>query len=531
MRASHARRRLASTLPTRYNSRILVIGSTISHYRIVEKLGEGSMGVVYKAEDTKLHRQVALKFLADHLLSDAEAKERFLREAQAAAALHHPNVCPVYEIDEVDGKTFLAMAFLKGETLEELIAKGPLPIKDALDIARQTAEGLQAAHAEGVVHRDIKPANILVSPEGRPTIMDFGLARLTEASRLTKVDTAMGTVAYMSPEQAQGIEVDHRSDVWSLGCMLYEMVAGQRPFLGQYDQALLYEIAQEQVAPLTSIRAGVPMELEFIVGKCLAKDREDRHQSAKEIAVDLRTLAEKLKSGHSTILRPSAMTGAVPAAMTGAHPLNPAQAPLPQSGSSRTWQAIAGVLGVALLGLAFVYFTQVPPDALAPPTRRFSFSQEGLSSASISPDGRYVAFATGTPPESSLWLRAIGTETAREIPGTEAARPRLGWSPDSQAIVFATTTEIKRVAVGSGDPITLGDLPGTGGQGFMGVSWSPDGERIVFSSTGGRLWEIPARGGEPRVLLERNSGSAVEPHFLPTDSGPEALIYEAGAQI
>ena len=153
------------------------------------------MGVVYKAEDKKLNRQVALKFLADHLLSDVEAKERFLREAQAAAALHHPNVCPVYEIDEVDGKTFLAMAFLKGETLEQLIAKGPLPIKDALDIARQTADGLQAAHAEGVVHRDIKPANILVSPEGRPTIMDFGLARLTEASRLTKVDTAMGTVA------------------------------------------------------------------------------------------------------------------------------------------------------------------------------------------------------------------------------------------------------------------------------------------------------------------------------------------------
>ena len=261
------------------------------------------MGVVYKAEDKKLNRQVALKFLADHLLSDVEAKERFLREAQAAAALHHPNVCPVYEIDEVDGKTFLAMAFLKGETLEQLIAKGPLPIKDALDIARQTADGLQAAHAEGVVHRDIKPANILVSPEGRPTIMDFGLARLTEASRLTKVDTAMGTVAYMSPEQAQGMDVDSRTDIWALGCVLYEMVAGQRPFLGQYDQALLYEIVHEEAAPLTSIRAGVPMELEFTVGKCLAKDRDDRHGSAGEVARDLRTLADKLKSGRSTILR------------------------------------------------------------------------------------------------------------------------------------------------------------------------------------------------------------------------------------
>ena len=215
----------------------MIIGSTISHYKITEKLGEGGMGVVYKAEDTTLERAVALKFLADHLLNDDEAKERFLREAKAAAALHHPNICPVYEIAEADGKTFIAMAFLEGDSLEERITQGPLSLKDALDIARQTAEGLQAAHDKGVFHRDIKPANILISPEGRPTIMDFGLARLTEASRLTKVDTAMGTVAYMSPEQAQGMEVDSRSDLWSLGCVLYEMVSGQRPFQGQYDQA------------------------------------------------------------------------------------------------------------------------------------------------------------------------------------------------------------------------------------------------------------------------------------------------------
>ncbi|MDA0206504.1 MAG: serine/threonine-protein kinase [Acidobacteria bacterium] len=239
----------------------MIIGSTISHYKIVEKLGEGGMGVVYKAEDTKLERTVALKFLAQHLLDDDEAKERFLREAKAAAALHHSNVCPVYEIDEVDGKTFLAMAFLQGETLEDRIAKGPLSLKDALDIGRQVADGLEAAHEAGIVHRDIKPANVLIDPKGHATIMDFGLARLTEASRLTKVDTAMGTVAYMSPEQAQGMEVDHRSDIWSLGCVLYEMVSGQRPFLGQYDQALLYEIVHEEVAPLTSVRAGVPMEL------------------------------------------------------------------------------------------------------------------------------------------------------------------------------------------------------------------------------------------------------------------------------
>ena len=347
----------------------------------------------------------------------------------------------------------------------------------------------------------------------------------------------MGTVAYMSPEQAQGMDVDGRSDLWSLGCVLYEMVSGQRPFQGQYDQALLYEIVHEEVAPLTSIRAGVPMELELLTSKCLAKDRDDRYQHASETAVDLRMLAEKLRSGRSTILRTTNVAAGVPAAMTAAQTVAPAEALPPgavivRKSSHRAAQALATVATLAFLGVTAVLLTQTPPET---PTRRFSFSQEGLSSASISPDGRYVAFATGTAPESSLWLRAIGTETAREIPGTEGARRQLGWSPDSQAIVFATTTEIRRIGIDGGDPITLGDLPGMGGAGFMGVSWSPDGERIVFSSTGGRLWEIPARGGEPQVLADRDLGSARRPHFLPTNSGPEALVYDmltgAGAQI
>ncbi len=290
-----------------------MLGRTISHYRILDKLGEGGMGVVYKAEDAKLERTVALKFLAAHLLNDDEAKQRFLREAKAAAALNHPNICSVYEIDETDGKTFISMAYVEGETLEERIARGPLPIKEALDIGQQIAKGLEGAHEKGIVHRDIKPANILVAQDGQVTIMDFGLARLTEASRLTKADTTVGTVAYMSPEQAQGGEVDHRSDLWALGCAIYEMIAGARPFKGAYDQALLYEIVQQEPEPLTGVRAGVPMELEFIVGKCLAKDASDRYQSAKEIAVDLRTLAEKMKSGRSTILRTAEMGVGLPA--------------------------------------------------------------------------------------------------------------------------------------------------------------------------------------------------------------------------
>jgi serine/threonine protein kinase len=212
--------------------------------------------------------------------------------------------------------------------------------------------------------------------------MDFGLARLTEASRLTKTDAAMGTVVYMSLEQAQGMEVDSRSDLWSMGCVLYEMISGQRPFQGQYDQALLYEIVHEEVAPLTSIRAGVPMELELLTSKCLAKDREDRYQSAKEIAVDLRMLAEKIRSDRSTILRTTNLTPGVPATMTTAQTLNPAESLPPgtvivQQSSHRATQVLAAVATLVMLALAFVHFTQAPPEA--PPTivTRFSFGSRG----------------------------------------------------------------------------------------------------------------------------------------------------------
>jgi serine/threonine protein kinase len=192
-------------------------GSSISHYEVVSKLGEGGMGVVYKAEDTTLERTVALKFLATHLFNDEEAKKRFLREAKAAAALNHPNICPVYEIGESEGRTFISMAYIEGGTLEDRIGSAPLALKEAINIARQVAEGLEAAHEKGVVHRDIKPANIMVDSKGRATIMDFGLAWLSEASRLTKKDQTVGTAAYMSPEQLRGEEVDHRTDVWALG--------------------------------------------------------------------------------------------------------------------------------------------------------------------------------------------------------------------------------------------------------------------------------------------------------------------------
>ena len=289
-----------------------MVGQTISHYKILEQLGAGGMGEVWKAADLKLERQVALKFLAPHLVSDPEIHKRFEREAKAAASLNHPNICHVYEIDEADGKAFLAMELVKGESLEALIEKGPVALEDALDLARQLAEGLREAHNNGIVHRDIKPANALVTPDGLVKILDFGLALLTEGSKLTQLDTSVGTVAYMSPEQAQGSEVDRRTDLWALGCVLYELISGQRPFQGQYDQAIVYSILNEEPQPLTGVRTGVPVELELLVGKCLAKDAANRYQNADDLIVDLRNLGEKLKSDKSTVLS----APAAPAAQT-----------------------------------------------------------------------------------------------------------------------------------------------------------------------------------------------------------------------
>ena len=272
-----------------------MIGKSISHYRIVEELGRGGMGVVYRAEDTKLGRTVALKFLPREFTRDEEAGKRFIREAQAAAALNHTNICTIFEIDEQDGQSFIAMEYIEGESLREKIADGPLSLEQAIDIAMQVAAGLAEAHGKNIVHRDIKPANIMFNSRGQAKITDFGMARFHGGTLLTKEGTTLGTVAYMPPEQAHGGEVDHRADIWSLGVMLYEMVSGRRPFRGEYDQAMIYSILNDDSDPLTAVRTGVPPELERIAGKCLSKEKNERYQTADDLIADLRHLARMMK--------------------------------------------------------------------------------------------------------------------------------------------------------------------------------------------------------------------------------------------
>ena len=272
-----------------------MIGQTVSHYKILSKLGEGGMGVVYKAEDLKLHRFVALKFLPPHV-SDDDATQRFVNEAHAVSALDHPNICAIHEIDQTpEGQMFIVMPCYEGASLQAMVKQGPLDLDRAVDIASQAAKGLAKAHEKGIIHRDVKPGNILVTSDGLTKIVDFGLAKLATQTRLTRTGTTVGTVMYMSPEQAKGEETDQRSDIWSLGVVLYEMVTGSPPFRGEHEQAIIYSIINQMAEPVGRLLPEAPKGLEQILSKALAKSPSDRYQRMSELAADLDLLKESFR--------------------------------------------------------------------------------------------------------------------------------------------------------------------------------------------------------------------------------------------
>jgi len=273
-----------------------MIGQIVSHYKITEELGAGGMGVVYKAEDTKLKRAVALKFLPPDLMRDPEAKKRFIHEAQAASALEHPNICNIHEINETqDGQTYIVMACYEGQSLKDKIKDERLKIKEVVGITKQVARGMQKAHEKGIIHRDLKPANVMIDEDGTVKILDFGLAKLSGQTMLTKTGSTMGTISYMSPEQARGTEVDHRSDIWSAGVMMYEMLTGELPFKGDYDQAVVYSIINEDPTSPSTINTEIPAALEAIIYKALGKETPARYQSMEELLVDLQNYEQGLE--------------------------------------------------------------------------------------------------------------------------------------------------------------------------------------------------------------------------------------------
>jgi serine/threonine protein kinase/tetratricopeptide (TPR) repeat protein len=277
-----------------------MIGETISHYRILERLGEGGMGVVYLAEDLKLGRSIALKLLPPECTRSTQARARFLREARTAASLNHPNICTIYAVDEADGRVFIAMEHIDGESLSDRIARGPIGISEVISTGIAVAEGLGAAHSHGIVHRDIKPGNVMVTSDGRVKVLDFGLALAPDMTRLTREGRTTGTVSYMSPEQGHGAPVDHRTDIWSLGVVLYEMLTGRRPFVGDREQAVLLSIINDEPSPPSGLRTGVPLELERIIAKAMAKDPADRYQHMDDMLVDLRAVKRDLEAVTAT---------------------------------------------------------------------------------------------------------------------------------------------------------------------------------------------------------------------------------------
>jgi non-specific serine/threonine protein kinase len=322
-----------------------VIGQTVSHYKITEKLGGGGMGVVYKAVDTNLDRPIALKFLPPELTRDPDAKHRFVHEAKAASALQHHNICTIHEIDETaDGRMFISMDCYEGETLKEKIAKGSLSLDDVLNVTSQLAEGLAKAYDAGMIHRDVKPANVMVTEDGVVKILDFGLAKLSGQTKVTKTGTTVGTVAYMSPEQAKGETIDARSDIWSLGVVLYELLTGEVPFKGEHEAAVMYGVMHNEPATLSSHLTGLPERLQSVVDRALKKDPAERYQTATDLRIDL----DRLK------------TGSAPRQSGG-----PAKVSL-----VRRYLTTVGVAAVAMALGALLYNRFVGPDDIAAPPER-----------------------------------------------------------------------------------------------------------------------------------------------------------------
>ena len=534
------------------------LGVRVSHYRIVERLGGGGMGVVYKAEDTRLGRLVALKFLAEDSVLEPQALERFKREARAASALNHPNICTIYDIGKHDGQPFIAMELLEGQTLRQLVSAGlappssgaprgvptrapqgvPLQIDTLLDLAIQIADALDAAHQKGVTHRDIKPANIFVTRGGQVKILDFGLAKLSpsgprptpgegasqqytptasiDLDALTSPGMAMGTVAYMSPEQARGELLDARTDLFSFGVVLYEMATGQRPFQGNTSAAIFGAILHQAPEPPVRLNPQLPPKLEAIIDRALEKDREVRYQQASEMRAELKRLKRDTDSGRSSVGATVPLTPSPsPLGPSGREPVlsEAKEWPVGPAEGTRRWPlALAGPAAlIAVAGLVWFATHRSPPPRPEPKPRRLTANPAGnpATDAHISPDGKYLAYADLV----GIHLQLINTGETRTIPRPQGLGQEVtgwspvGWFPDGTKLLAQATSlgaEHSSVWVIS----MLGGAPHEIHEGGFAWSVSPDGSLIAFTTTffHSDIWLMGANGDDPRKIVTANEG-------------------------